>query len=103
MKCRITIFSALFSFLISATYGIEKGAPHGTVIDLKDETFDDLVTSDPANGLWLLKFYAPWLVYFLKMPFLEFFRKIPKNHCGFFFSFLSLRRSVLKNHIQKFA
>ena len=43
-------------------YGIEKGTPHDKVIDLTDETFDDIVTTDPANGLWLLKFYAPWLV-----------------------------------------
>ncbi len=58
----IKIFSALSCLLISVSYGLEKGTPHGTVIDLTDETFDDLVTTDPANGLWLLKFYAPWLV-----------------------------------------
>lgn len=64
MKCFVSIYSAFYFFLISATYGIEKGAPHGIVIDLTDDTFDDLVTSDPANGLWLLKFYAPWLVFY---------------------------------------
>jgi len=37
----------------------EIGKPHSTVITLKDNNFDDHL-KDPANGLWLVKFYAPW-------------------------------------------
>jgi protein disulfide-isomerase len=36
------------------------GTPHSTVIPLTSKTFDTYVTSDNANTLWLLKFYAPW-------------------------------------------
>lgn len=36
------------------------GEPHATVMALREKDFDAYVTNDPANGLWLLKFYAPW-------------------------------------------
>eukprot|EP00984_Skeletonema_dohrnii_P014912 scaffold6371_cov86-Skeletonema_dohrnii-CCMP3373.AAC.1 len=36
------------------------GTPHSTVIPLTTKTFDSTVTTDSANTLWLLKFYAPW-------------------------------------------
>ena len=39
--------------------GAAIGTPHKTVIDLTSNNFDDHL-SDPANGLWFLKFYAPW-------------------------------------------
>lgn len=35
------------------------GKPHSTVQDLTEDNFDEAL-NDPANGLWLLKFYAPW-------------------------------------------
>ena len=35
------------------------GTPHSSVIDLTSDNFDAHL-SDPANGLWFLKFYAPW-------------------------------------------
>jgi len=38
---------------------IETGKPHSTVQILTDDNVDDAL-NDPANGLWLLKFYAPW-------------------------------------------
>jgi len=37
----------------------EIGTAHSTVIDLTADNFDEHL-SDPANGLWFLKFYAPW-------------------------------------------
>jgi hypothetical protein len=35
------------------------GKPHSTVLQLTSSNFDDYI-QDPANGLWLLDFYAPW-------------------------------------------
>ncbi len=40
-------------------HAAEIGTAHSTVIDLTADSFDDHL-SDPANGLWFLKFYAPW-------------------------------------------
>jgi hypothetical protein len=37
----------------------EVGKPHSTVLHLTSSNFDDYI-QDPANGLWLLDFYAPW-------------------------------------------
>ena len=45
--------------IISAVQAADIGKPHSTVITLKDNNFDEYL-NDPANGLWLLKFYAPW-------------------------------------------
>ena len=45
--------------IISAVQAADIGKPHSTVITLKDNNFDEHL-NDPANGLWLLKFYAPW-------------------------------------------
>jgi hypothetical protein len=36
------------------------GEPHSAVVRLTNENFDEYVTNDPANGLWFVKFYAPW-------------------------------------------
>ncbi|KAL3809356.1 hypothetical protein ACHAXA_009064 [Cyclostephanos tholiformis] len=36
------------------------GRPHSNVVKLTKENFDDYVTKDDANGIWFLKFYAPW-------------------------------------------
>jgi len=38
---------------------IKLGEPHSTVQTLNADTFRPAL-NDPANGLWLLKFYAPW-------------------------------------------
>jgi len=35
------------------------GKPHSTVLQLTSSNFDTYI-QDPANGLWLLDFYAPW-------------------------------------------
>ena len=62
--------AAVLCFLLPCLFGpsssstfychaAEIGTPHSTVVDLTSDTFDDHL-SDPANGLWFLKFYAPW-------------------------------------------
>jgi len=38
---------------------IVPGIPHSKVINLTETNFETMIT-DPANGLWFLKFYAPW-------------------------------------------
>jgi len=43
----------------SVATSIETGKPHSTVQILTEDNVDDAL-NDPANGLWLLKFYAPW-------------------------------------------
>ncbi|EED92846.1 predicted protein [Thalassiosira pseudonana CCMP1335] len=48
--------------LLAALFRIhaaEIGTPHSTVIKLTGKNFENHIR-DPANGLWLLKFYAPW-------------------------------------------
>mmetsp|Transcript_3859 Transcript_3859/g.5251 ORF Transcript_3859/g.5251 Transcript_3859/m.5251 type:complete len:462 (+) Transcript_3859:65-1450(+) len=52
----LTLISSFFLPCISA---IETGKPHDTVQILTGENFEEAV-NDPANGLWFLKFYAPW-------------------------------------------
>mmetsp|Transcript_28290 Transcript_28290/g.41056 ORF Transcript_28290/g.41056 Transcript_28290/m.41056 type:complete len:482 (+) Transcript_28290:104-1549(+) len=54
-----TTTAALLLLFAVSTRASEIGVPHDTVIDLTDETFDSHM-NDPANGLWFLKFYAPW-------------------------------------------
>jgi len=44
---------------LSRAAAIETGTPHSTVQILTEDNVDDAL-NDPANGLWLLKFYAPW-------------------------------------------
>jgi hypothetical protein len=44
-------------FLLAGTIGA--GTPHKTVQVLTDINFESSI-NDPANGFWLLKFYAPW-------------------------------------------
>jgi len=56
----ILVFITLLSFL-STVQSAQIGKPHSKVINLKNDNFDDHL-NDPANGLWLLKFYAPWYV-----------------------------------------
>ena len=55
-------------FLLAASLGaqaVEIGKPHSTVIPLTSKNFDKYI-EDPANGFWLIKFYAPWQVSFLR-------------------------------------
>jgi protein disulfide-isomerase-like protein len=79
------------SLLAVALVGIqaaEIGRPHSTVITLTANTFDDHI-NDPANGLWLLKFYAPWCGHCKKLepvldqvaPFLAGKMAIGKVNC----------------------
>lgn len=49
----------LLASLLTTTTAAEIGKPHSTVITLTATNFDEHL-NDPANGLWLLKFYAPW-------------------------------------------
>merc|ERR1719491_2403242 len=45
--------------LIVQSHGIETGKPHDSVQILTNENVEAAL-NDPANGLWMLKFYAPW-------------------------------------------
>mmetsp|Transcript_35325 Transcript_35325/g.63639 ORF Transcript_35325/g.63639 Transcript_35325/m.63639 type:complete len:466 (+) Transcript_35325:259-1656(+) len=54
--CSLVIPISLLGTIVRTA---EIGKPHSTVIILKEKNFDDHL-NDPANGLWLLKFYAPW-------------------------------------------
>ena len=49
----------LAAMLCLLSNGAQIGQPHSTVIKLKASNFDEHI-NDPSNGLWLLKFYAPW-------------------------------------------
>mmetsp|Transcript_39092 Transcript_39092/g.81795 ORF Transcript_39092/g.81795 Transcript_39092/m.81795 type:complete len:478 (+) Transcript_39092:153-1586(+) len=58
----IPILFALLGRITTLVAGVGAsgiGKPHSTVITLKEKNFDDHL-NDAANGLWLLKFYAPW-------------------------------------------
>ncbi len=45
--------------MAAASVEVKMGEPHSTVQALTSTTFRPAL-NDPANGLWLLKFYAPW-------------------------------------------
>lgn len=59
----VTIVPLLYVLLIDqsvvASSSIDTGKPHSTVQILTEDNVDEAL-NDPANGLWLLKFYAPW-------------------------------------------
>lgn len=52
--------------LISSLLVSAKAEAHSSVQDLTTENFDTAL-ADPANGFWLLKFYAPWCGHCKKM------------------------------------
>jgi protein disulfide-isomerase-like protein len=55
-----TMMVRLLVLLLSSwTVSAAIGAPHEAVVDLQVDTFHPSL-ADPANPLWLLKFYAPW-------------------------------------------
>jgi len=56
---RTTILLLLLLSTNIVVHSSEIGKPHDTVIPLTDENFESHL-NDPSNGLWLLKFYAPW-------------------------------------------
>ncbi len=58
LSTRIALIAAAAFACVRA---MEIGKPHSAVITLTAKNFDDYL-ADPANGLWLLKFYAPWYV-----------------------------------------
>ncbi|KAL9187144.1 hypothetical protein ACHAXT_010864 [Thalassiosira profunda] len=53
------LLAALVALLVGIAGAADLGTPHATVVKLRTKDFDDHL-KDPANGLWLLKFYAPW-------------------------------------------
>ena len=63
------------------------GVPHSTVQVLDSSNFEEAIT-DPANGLWFLKFYAPWYVY---VNFVLPLSRIPDIIVLFSFRFVSFR------------
>ncbi len=57
-KIAKAIVASILSFgSIHAAVALELGVPHSTVQTLTKDNFDAAL-NDPANGLWLLKFYG---------------------------------------------
>lgn len=66
---KVSLF--LLFCLLSISASLETGAPHSSVQTLTQTNFRSAI-HDPANGLWLLKFYAPWCAHCKKLaPVLE--------------------------------
>ena len=55
----LLLLAAFLVALLGIVGAADLGTPHATVVTLRTKDFDDHL-KDPANGLWLLKFYAPW-------------------------------------------
>jgi len=56
--CIQIVFLALIAIIVvDAEY--TSGTPHASVVTLGNDSIDDAL-KDPANSIWLLKFYAPW-------------------------------------------
>mmetsp|Transcript_54588 Transcript_54588/g.81039 ORF Transcript_54588/g.81039 Transcript_54588/m.81039 type:complete len:426 (-) Transcript_54588:470-1747(-) len=52
--------SCLLSVCLLLKRASAEGVVHSEVKALTDSDFDKVVAQDPLNGLWFLKFYAPW-------------------------------------------
>ena len=52
------LLSLLVVFLSTVSVSAA-GTPHSSVQTLTKSNFREAI-QDPANGLWILKFYAPW-------------------------------------------
>jgi hypothetical protein len=50
----------LLTLSLAATGVNAYGTPHTSVVELTTSNFQTML-EDPANGLFLLKFYAPWV------------------------------------------
>jgi hypothetical protein len=53
----LSLIVGLWASVVSSEY--TAGAPQTAVVQLDEESFPQAM-KDPANSLWLLKFYAPW-------------------------------------------
>jgi len=70
LKC-LYLALALFSSTVSTVEALDTGTPHSSVQTLTKANFRQAI-QDPANGLWLLKFYAEWCGHCKKLaPVLE--------------------------------
>ena len=66
----LSLAAAMLLLTVSSS-ALETGTPHSTVQPLTKEHFRQAI-EDPANGLWFLKFYAPWCGHCKRMaPILE--------------------------------
>ena len=54
---QLSVLLTAVSGATGATSTTTTGKPHSTVQILTEANFDDAI-NDPANGLWLLKFYG---------------------------------------------
>lgn len=59
LKFLFLLFIALVSAVCAAPPPLKTGKPHSSVQILGQNNLHQAI-QDPANGLWLLKFYAPW-------------------------------------------
>lgn len=50
---------SLITILLVTVFLASKNAAAGEVQTLTSTNFQEAL-NDPANGIWLLKFYAPW-------------------------------------------
>jgi hypothetical protein len=53
----VILWMLLFHTGIGFSFALTTGQPHSTVQTLTKHNFDEAL-NDPANGLWLLKFYG---------------------------------------------
>jgi hypothetical protein len=56
---RFLFFTTFLCWLAPSTAEYTSGTAHDAVVVLDAQSFPQAI-KDPANPLWLLKFYAPW-------------------------------------------